>query len=100
MDLIKLLPDAEVIEIVLHDHNYNRSQLRFGTANLFILKLFQILFYPFIALLIQIKYCQYTYEHLSRKILNRIIKIDQTAHPDVLAQTQCILKKKAILTGI
>jgi SAM-dependent methyltransferase len=89
MDLVKLLPEAEMIEIVLHDHNYDRSRLRFGT-DFFILKLFKIIFYPFKSIL------QTKYNGLCERILRRI-KIDQTLYPDTLAQIQCIIRKKVVV---
>jgi len=89
LDLARAMPNAEIVSLVLlMDHNYDRSLLRYGDNNShrrtlnFIFRI---------------------YRGLRRRGLFRITMletvgskystVDQTLRPDVLAQIQCILRK-------
>lgn len=90
LDLVRALPHAEIVSLQLHDHGYDRRLLRqgedapIGPVLRFILR---------------------TYYGLRRRGLGRISLIerwqtryralDQTLFPEVLAQIQCIVRKRA-----
>lgn len=88
IDLVKSLPNAEVVEVILHDHEYNRAKLRFG-QDFGLLKFAGAISSPLRLISPQ------KHNSLKRRILRKI-KIDQTLKPNTLAQIQCIVKKKNI----
>lgn len=89
LDLARGLPGAELVSLVLQDHGYDRSLLRHqrDTATARLLR------FPF-----------RVYNGLRRRGLPRLAAIDwwqsrhaaidQTMQPDVLAQIQCIVRKR------
>jgi len=88
LDLAKGLPNAEIISLVLQDHNYDRSLMKHGKnqperpISKFIFRVYRILKYRG---LFRIPF----FETLAYRPV-----VDQTLRPDVLAQIQCILRKK------
>jgi hypothetical protein len=87
IDLVKSLPTAEVVEVTLYDHEYDRSQLKFG-QDFGLLKFAGVISSP-----LRLASPQ-KHNNLKRRILRKF-KIDQTLKPNTLAQIQCIVKKKS-----
>lgn len=90
LELANSLPGARIVSLVLHDHGYDRSRLRFGPLPR-----------PCFLFRNMIKY----YNGLRRRGLpkvsicewlqSRYVADDQTLKPNVLAQIQCIVEKTA-----
>lgn len=90
LDLARALPHSELVSIVLHDHHYDRSLYTYGERS-------QAWWFP--RLVIRL------YRGLKRRGLKQVKwldaytaryqAIDQTMRPDVLAQIQCIVRKKS-----
>lgn len=83
LDLARLLPGGELVDVRLQDHNYDRRLLRHRSPpNLFFRALFRI----------SSEVKQRTGVTLTpfQRLLGRY---DQTQNPDTLAQIQCIVKK-------
>jgi SAM-dependent methyltransferase len=88
IDLVRSLPNAELVSIALHDQGYDRRLLKHGLppeANFFIR--FLIRAYHSLKFRTSIR--------LSLIEDSRYYIVDQTLRPDVLAQIQCIVKKTA-----
>ncbi len=94
LDLVHSLDDGELVEIVLHDVNYDRRRLRHGSVfkrDGFVVGLLSGLY----------KMLQPSSRTLvpsvSERIfirLNRYVMHDQTFNGDALAQIQCIVRKR------
>jgi SAM-dependent methyltransferase len=94
LDLALSLPNSELVEIQLQDINYDRSLLKFGEK------------YPIAAKvgkqLQKYYWWQHSYTNIrwhwlesKYKIIDIMINmVDQTLRPDVLAQIQCIVRKR------
>jgi len=89
LDLARGLPDAEIISLALHDHGYDRHLLRFGPIaqptgiNAFFIRVYRGLRrrgLPAIGVI--------------ESYLAKYRAVDQTLRPGVLAQIQCILRKR------
>jgi SAM-dependent methyltransferase len=94
LDLALSLPNSELVEIQLQDINYDRSLLKFGEK------------YPIAAKICKWLQKYYWWQHSHTnirwhwleskyKMIDMMInKVDQTLRPDVLAQIQCIVRKR------
>jgi SAM-dependent methyltransferase len=90
LDLARSLPGGELVSLVLHDHGYDRSLLRHGKGG---------------AVARGLRFSFRVYNGLRRRGLPafpmfdrwqaRHTAVDQTMLPDVLAQIQCIVRKRA-----
>lgn len=88
-DLVKTLPNGEILSLTLQDHGYDRSLMTFGKRlkqGFFIKQFIKVYFGIKNRLGLKIK-------SLERFFLN-YQAIDQTTKKDTLAQIQCIVKKK------
>jgi len=89
LDLVASLPDAELVSVQLHDMNYDRRLLRFGTLPP----------RPFIKRALSYIYRR-LHHHLGLSLpfferwLHKGEAIDQTRRPDSFAQIQTILRKR------
>lgn len=89
LDLARSLPDGELVSLVLQDHGYDRRLMRHGPIG------------PIAKIL---RFILRANSSLQRRIgfslpflapmLERFTLVDQTRRPDVLAQIQCIVKKR------
>lgn len=85
LDLARMLPGGELVDVRLHDHHYDRRLMRHkAPPNIVLRGLFR--------LYSEIK--QRT--GVSLTALQRLLwRYDQTQKPDTLAQIQCIVRKRA-----
>jgi len=89
-DLVRSLPNAELVSLVLHDHGYDRRAFRFGAD--------ATVPWP-------LRFLFRVYHGLRRRGFFRVAPLewwqsrytalDQTIRPEVLAQIQCIVRKLA-----
>jgi SAM-dependent methyltransferase len=83
LDLARMLPGGELVDIRLHDHNYNRKLLRFQRPpNIFWRGLFRL----------NSEFHKKT-GWRSSHIQSLLSRFDQTQKLDTLAQIQCIVRK-------
>lgn len=90
LHLARSLPGGELVSVELQDHGYDRRLLRHGpipTPN----PLFRFVFRVYLAFRRRGLFRVAAVEWL----MSRYAAVDQTLHPDVLAQIQCIVRKKA-----
>ncbi len=89
LDLVRALPGANVLNIALHDHGYDRRLLRFGPIPQpsgmegFLVRVYRGLRRRGLPAL-----------GLVESRLARYQAVDQTLRPGVLAQIQCIVRKE------
>jgi SAM-dependent methyltransferase len=89
LDLTRMLPDAELVSLALHDHGYDRSAIRFGpipeprAIPRFLLRVYRGFRRRGLAAL-----------GLMERLERRYQAVDQTLKPNTLAQIQCILRKR------
>jgi len=89
LDLARSLPDGELISLTLHDHQYDRSLLRHGRLG---------------PLATTLRLVQRTINFIHRnyhlklpspeRLWQSFTLVDQTLRPGVLAQIQCIVRKR------
>jgi len=90
LDLARAMPNAEIVSLVLQDHNYDRSLLRHGDNNShrrtlnFIFRIYRGL-----------RRRGFFRISMLETVESKYSTVDQTLRPDVLAQIQCILRKNA-----
>lgn len=87
--LVREIKNAEIVSMELQDNNYDRNLLKFGKENIFkrMSKIIYRIYYKFKREgLVNIPLVEW--------IESRTVTVDQTLRPGVLAQIQCILKKK------
>lgn len=89
LDLARGLPDAELVSLVLHDHGYDRRLVRFGPipqptgVKAFLFRIYRGLRRRGLPRI-----------DLVEARLSKYQAVDQTLRPGVLAQIQCILRKR------
>lgn len=91
LDLARSLPDGQLIEVVLHDHGYDRRLLRHGPVpppN------------PMLRFAFRVHHAFNRRGWLPASIVSiveryrsRHVPVDQTLRPDVLAQIQCVVRR-------
>lgn len=89
LDLVRTLPDSELLDIRLHDRGYKRYLLsngyRPGSFMYGLKRIVGRMLYPLLRLL-----------GINKQVLRRHLRHpnDQTVNSDVLAQIQCVVRKK------
>jgi SAM-dependent methyltransferase len=90
LDLVFSLPNSQLISVVLQDHNYNRRLVKHGPGNALI-RLLRLVYEADAGLRYRFGF--------GIPGLGRVLSVwtghDQLFKPDVLAQIQCIVKKRA-----
>ncbi len=88
LDLVKRLPNSEIISLELQDNNYDRSLLNHGN-----IKLIGKVFIFFCVIYRRLKKMGFLKIPVMEDLSYKYFLSHQTFRPDVLAQIQCILKK-------